>query len=1115
MLGFALGVAVAPGAMAQSVDIPLQLAQSADGVRLIVNVGIGGAGPRSYLFDTGSSLFNAAYSASAFGSVPSNMSLPTNLFPNGLPTGVSYSYTSGNTFTGNLVGAPSLTFYSTSSTPTGFPAVTLNAITPAGAQSAFIINAVYSRNGLPIGSVTPLQTIPGVFGGIYGIFGAGDFAQYKTGTAPGVAGVTANTSTAAFGSVLGQAVVPGASAGYVVAANGQPLTELQTGTTANPGASVNGPQVGQNVTACSPCVMLGLTPALLAQFKSVNTLAWTAPPNQNAPTQFPNSGAPSSWEYGVNLNYSTSGANALSWRNRPSLLDTGTPSYSLGDEGATPGSHGGGSGSGQTTLTIAGADAGASPSTVTVFPTGSYPYVSPYSLTLNNNSTDNIVGIGFFLQNSVLENLAGQTVGYTPNFVTDVNIPTTNAAPLVIGSNSVPLGLAGIISGVGGVSIASGGSATLSGANTYTGATTINGGKLALVGPGSIAASSGVNVSLAGTFDISGTNYGAWITTLGGDSTGAVTLGSRTLTLSNASTAFNGIIGGSGGLTLTAGTETLGGVNTYTGSTTIEGGMLVVNGSLTQSFLTWVDGGGALSGVGALSKIEVLEGGVFQPGSGAPGSSINVGGALGLSPGSIYVVNLNPSIASFANVSGSAAPHGATVAALYSGGSIAKQQYTILSAAGGVFGTFNPQVAGLPDLTAALSYDATHAYLDIIGLNYGQSGPLNANQQNVAHALSGYFNATGAIPTAFGTLSPGGLTQISGQAATGVQGATFSAMNSFIDMFFNGGGVGDYGLVGARATQGGALFYDAPTPGQSAPGALAALTSVDQRAAAVATPAWSVWSQAYGGSSTTSGNSGAGSSTTASHAYGIVVGADYQLAPDTVVGFGFGGGGTGFGISNGLGGGNSDLLQAGLYGIHNFGSAYIGAAAAYGWQDVTTNRTVTVGTGGALQAKFNVNTFEARAEIGDRIPAPVLGFAPYGALQATSLLLPAYSESALSGDNGFALNYASQTVTDARTELGARFDKSFDLSESVLTLGARLAWAHDFNPNVSATATLQSLPGASFVVNGATPSPNSVLVSAGMEMKWANGLFVRANFEGDFSNNTRSYGGRGALGAIW
>ena len=96
------------------------------------------------------------------------------------------------------------------------------------------------------------------------------------------------------------------------------------------------------------------------------------------------------------------------------------------------------------------------------------------------------------------------------------------------------------------------GTETLTGVNTYTGATTIDAGTLALSGTGSIASSSGVADN--GTFDISGlTNGGTTITTLSG--TGGVTLGANTLTLSNASSTFGGVISGTGGLTLTAGTE--------------------------------------------------------------------------------------------------------------------------------------------------------------------------------------------------------------------------------------------------------------------------------------------------------------------------------------------------------------------------------------------------------------------------------------------------------------------------------------------------------------------------------------------------------------------------------
>ena len=77
----------------------------------------------------------------------------------------------------------------------------------------------------------------------------------------------------------------------------------------------------------------------------------------------------------------------------------------------------------------------------------------------------------------------------------------------------------------------------------------------------------------AGTFDISGTAAGASIVTLNGS--GGVSLGAKTLTLTNASGTFGGVIadgglfGGTGGkLTIAGGTETLTGVNTFTGLTT-------------------------------------------------------------------------------------------------------------------------------------------------------------------------------------------------------------------------------------------------------------------------------------------------------------------------------------------------------------------------------------------------------------------------------------------------------------------------------------------------------------------------------------------------------------------
>ncbi len=190
-------------------------------------------------------------------------------------------------------------------------------------------------------------------------------------------------------------------------------------------------------------------------------------------------------------------------------------------------------------------------------------------------------------------------------------------------------------------------------------------------------------------------------------------------------------------------------------------------------------------------------------------------------------------------------------------------------------------------------------------------------------------------------------------------------------------------------------------------------------------------------------------------------------------------------------------------------------AVKRGWQDVTTDRTVTVAGIDRLQARFNASTFAGRIEGGYRFATPWLGLTPYAAGQVAAFNLPAYAESVLSGANTFALNYGAKTVTASRSELGLRTDKSWAVNDAILTLRGRAGWAHDFNPDRAASATFQTLPGASFVVNGAAQARDAALTTASAELKWRNGFAAGASFEGEFSNVTRSYAGKGTVRYAW
>jgi uncharacterized protein with beta-barrel porin domain len=231
-------------------------------------------------------------------------------------------------------------------------------------------------------------------------------------------------------------------------------------------------------------------------------------------------------------------------------------------------------------------------------------------------------------------------------------------------------------------------------------------------------------------------------------------------------------------------------------------------------------------------------------------------------------------------------------------------------------------------------------------------------------------------------------------------------------------------------------------------------------------------------------------------------------------GFALAGGGTNFSV-NGFGTGRSDLFQAGAFVRHTVGPAYFTAALAYGWQDVTTDRTVTIAGIDQLRARFNANAFSGRVEDGYRFATPWMGVTPYAAAQFTTFDLPSYTEQAIVGSNAFALAYGAKSATDTRSEVGLRTDKSWAMPDSIFTLRGRFAWAHDYNSDRSIGATFQALPGASFVVNGAAQAPDKALTTASAEVRWQSGISLAATFEGEFSGNSTSYAGKGVARYQW
>jgi uncharacterized protein with beta-barrel porin domain len=671
----------------------------------------------------------------------------------------------------------------------------------------------------------------------------------------------------------------------------------------------------------------------------------------------------------------------------------------------------------------------------------------------------------------------------------------------------------GTIASVGGGMnlTANGGTTAFLVGNAYTGATTVNhGATLCSVGDNAFSAVSAMTINTGGTVNLGGT----------AQTINAVALAGGTLKsglLNGAVTSTGGTLDSvRGGMSLTTngGNTTVTGTNTYTGPTTVNGGLLSVNGSVVSDVT--VNAGGTLGGNGIVGNT-TISGGALSPGNSI--GLLTVQGSLVFTAAASYMVEVSPVSADRTNVTGAATLGGATVNASFAPGTYVAKQYTILHA-GGVHGRFSSLVStDLPSgFKASLSYDGSDAYLNLALSFVPPPGTgLNANQQNVGNAIVNFFNGTSGIPIVFGALTPAGLTQLSGEAGTGSQQTTFNAMNQFMGVMTDpfvagrGDGLSAGGTAAGYAGEEALAYAQKRQPSD----ALAAIYTKAPPRAPTFEQRWSVWAAAFGGSQATDGNVALGSNNTTSTIYGTAVGADYRFSPDALVGFALAGGGTNFSVANNLGGGRSDLFQAGAFIRHDVGPAYLTGALAYGWQDITTDRTVIVAGVDRLRAEFKANAWSGRLEGGYRFVAQGFGLTPYAAGQFTTFDLPNYAETAIVGASMFALGYNSKSVTDTRSELGLRADKSFAVQDGVLTLRGRAAWAHDFNPDRSISATFQTLPGASFVVNGAALASDSALATASAEMKWLNGWAIAATFEGEFSNVTRAYAGKGVARYQW
>ena len=1075
-----------------STSIPLDLIQEnygggQYGYRLGINVGVNGAAPKEYLFDTGSDSFNIDVGHGSPAWFPSQP---------GVAQSAPYAYLYGNGTYGYWQASTtvaSVQFYDSSTgaqaasyaTPAGLPvaAATDWMVTPQSAGGDTLGPAITTQGGVTLyQDLTWQQNLDqgnapeeGLF---YGTFGAGDFGN-------GVSGMLTKT-------------------GYIVEANG---------TGKAPG------------NCAKACLIEGLTPALRAQFLSV--APWL--PTQGQTSPFPLSGAPSAYQFDTAFLYTlTDGKGHSVSAPLMTLFDTGTPNIMLIDNGdlglasaeqaagninangdLVPGitltatglavTANGLAISGQPTSVISGDDSqGDYSNVVTLGAYGGFPDAAIY-------------GLSFFMHNAVMYDLQNQATGYTPFYVTTADIATHFTVTPDMG----PLGLAGTISGSGPLQVAAGGIADLSGSNTYTGATEIaKGGWLALAGPGSIAASSDVHVD--GYFDISRTWQTSTVQSLSG--AGLVQLGGTTLDLTNASGSFSGQIadGGIGGgtgarLLVSGGHETLTGDNTFTGATGIgAGAALDVEGSLASGVAnlgTLADNGSILGNVvnsGLMIGHGRIGGSLASTGTVAPGNgpgqyqTLTVAGDYTQSASAAYLVQLDPAqagVSSLLAVNGSATLANGTGIGLSSasGGLYrAGMRYTVLDAQNGLSGSYQLIDAGA--LSAVLgvtpSYDANHVYLTVVqsrplpavGGTPNEVATLGSAQSAASQAiLAGrpagtIFNVLANLPTT--AVVRAAADQLSGEIHATAQGVLLEdsryMRNAVTGRLRQAG-------EGTAVTAGGPSVQDGK-------GGLA----------------W--WGQFVGewGQHDSDGNAAATRHTSG----GLLLGADHALGGHARVGMAAGYTQTSLNAAARGSSLSSRDLDLSAYAGTQLGNLGLRAGAAYGWHALDGTRIITVpGLAGHELSRYDADTAQVFGEAGYRFAFKHASLEPFAQAAWVRLHTDGFQEHGGMAD----LSGNGEHHSIGYSTLGARFTAGFPfLGNQQASVHAMLGWRRAWGRNGTAT-TLAFADGTPFVVGGLPIARNALAADAGLTLPVARHAAIDLSWHGQLAHTAVDSGFRGSF----
>jgi fibronectin-binding autotransporter adhesin len=589
----------------------------------------------------------------------------------------------------------------------------------------------------------------------------------------------------------------------------------------------------------------------------------------------------------------------------------------------------------------------------------------------------------------------------------------------------------GAFSGAGSLIKDGAGVLTFAGLYSFTGVTTLNGGSIDIA---QLAA--GMNFNLdSGSLNLSGTqsNIGS-LTGTGGTVTVAA---GDTLTVMSGD--FGGDITGAGALTK-AGPNTLvlSGVDSLTGPTEVAGGVLEIDGSLTSPVT--VDNGASLGGDGAIiGSITIASGGVFSPGDPVTTTVI---GPVTFATGSSYFVQVTPAgDHDLIAVTGPVTIHPGSSVEVDPLGLVTsygrQSAYPIITASGGVMGTFSGVTSDAPLLTPHLTYgaDEVDLYLTRSDISFASLATTRNQAATAAAIEAGGFGSplfmASVVQTAAGAR----------QSYDALSGELFATLPSVL--------LEESDQI--RRT----LIDRLQTVGEGQ----------------------GVWGQAFGDWGELKGGDGLAAAHTALG--GFTLGLD-----GTAAGWRLGVAGTyaqdSITMASRASHANDQSEGVSVYGGTTSGPIAVRLGASYAWHHVDTGRSeVFPGFADNTRARFNDGDANLFGEVGYRLGGPGASLEPFAGVSYDDLTVAGAREQG----GAAALEVGAQTREAVSTRLGLRASTDTTVGGDTLSLYGSLAWRHAFDDVNGAAQVAFEGTGQAFAINGAPIAQNAGEITAGVSSK--------------------------------